>query len=91
MGKRQTEFLTGEETQVVLRVPDRRTFQGKRDYAILLTFLTTDLRKAETRNLPVGDELLQNGTSGVSALIEKDYLHHCAKLVHLASFRKISS
>jgi integrase/recombinase XerD len=53
--KKETEFLTEEEAQAILRVPDRRTLQGKRDYAILLTLLTTGLRKAEICNLKVGD------------------------------------
>ena len=47
MKKKETEFLTEEEAQAILRVPDRRTLQGKRNYAILLTLLTTGLRKAE--------------------------------------------
>ena len=55
MKKKETEFLTEEEVQAILRVPDRRTLQGKRDYAILLTLLTTGLRKAEICNLMVGD------------------------------------
>ena len=55
MKKKETEFLTEEETQAILRVPDRRTLQGKRDYAILLTLITTGLRKAELCNLKVGD------------------------------------
>lgn len=55
MKKKETEFLTQEEAQAMLRVPDRRTLQGKRDYAILLTLLTTGLRKAEICNLKVGD------------------------------------
>ena len=41
MKKKETEFLTEEEVQAILRVPDRRTLQGKRDDAILLTLLTT--------------------------------------------------
>src|SRR5512139_2644344 len=53
--KRETEFLTEEEAQAILRVPDRRRLQGKRDYAILLTLLTTGLRKAEICNLKAGD------------------------------------
>lgn len=53
--KKETEFLTEEEAQAMLRVPDRRTLQGKRDYAILLTLLTTGLRKAEICSLRVGD------------------------------------
>lgn len=55
MKRKETEFLTEEEAQSILRVPDRRTLQGKRDYAILLTLLTTGLRKAEICNLKVGD------------------------------------
>jgi integrase/recombinase XerD len=55
MKKKETEFLTEEEAQVILRVPDRRTLQGKRDYAILLTLLTTGLRKAEICSLKVQD------------------------------------
>jgi integrase/recombinase XerD len=55
MKRKETEFLTEEEAQAMLRVPDRRTLQGKRDYAILLTLLTTGLRKAEICNLKVED------------------------------------
>src|SRR4030042_2160104 len=55
MKKKETEFLTEQEAQAILRVPDRRTLQGKRDYAILLSLLTTGLRKAELCNLKVGD------------------------------------
>jgi site-specific recombinase XerD len=53
MKKKETEFLTEEEA--ILRVPDRRTLRGKRDYAIILTLLITGLRKAELCNLKVGD------------------------------------
>ena len=55
MKKKETEFLTQEEADAILRVPDRRTLQGKRDYAILLTLLTTGLRKAEICSLKVED------------------------------------
>jgi site-specific recombinase XerD len=55
MKKKETEFLTEDEAQAILRVPDRRTLQGKRDYAILLLLLTTGLRKAEICNLKVAD------------------------------------
>lgn len=55
MKRKETEFLTEEEAQTILRVPDRRTLQGKRDYAILLTLLTTGLRKAEICNLKIGN------------------------------------
>lgn len=55
MKKRETEFLNEEEAQAILRVPDRRTLQGKRDYAILLTLLTTGMRKAEICGLKAGN------------------------------------
>lgn len=55
MKKKETEFLTEEEAEAMLRVPDRRTLEGKRDYAILLFLLTTGLRKAEVCNLKVSD------------------------------------
>ncbi len=55
MKKKETEFLTEEEVQAMLRVPDRRTLQGKRNYAVLLTLLTTGLRKAEICGLKIGD------------------------------------
>ncbi len=53
--KRESEFLTPAEAHALLRVPDRRTLQGKRDYALLLTMLTTGLRKAELCSVKVGD------------------------------------
>jgi integrase/recombinase XerD len=53
--KRETEFLTEEEIEAILRIPDRRILQGKRDYAILLSMLTTGLRKAEICTLKVKD------------------------------------
>jgi len=55
MANKESEFLTPEEAQAMLRVPDRRTLQGKRDYAMLLTLLTTGLRKAELCGARVGD------------------------------------
>lgn len=53
MRKREPEFLTQEEVDAILRVPDRRTSQGKRDYAIILLLLTTGLRKAEICSLKI--------------------------------------
>jgi len=45
MKKRETEFLTEEEAQAMLRVPDRRTFKANVIMPSLLTLLTTGLRK----------------------------------------------
>jgi site-specific recombinase XerD len=51
--KRPSEFLTEEEVRALLRVPDRRTLKGKRDYALLLLMLSSGLRKAEVCSLSV--------------------------------------
>ncbi len=53
--KRVSEFLTEDEACAILRVPDRRTLQGKRDYALLLLMFSTGLRKAEVCSLRVAD------------------------------------
>lgn len=53
--KRVSEFLTDDEITAVLRAPDRRTLQGKRDYALLLLMFSTGLRKAEVCSLRVRD------------------------------------
>jgi len=53
--KKEPEFLTSEEIEAVLRVPDRRSLQGKRDYALLQVLLTTGLRKAELCKLKRND------------------------------------
>jgi site-specific recombinase XerD len=55
MKKKETEFLTGDEVQAILRVSDLRTRPGKRDFAVILTLLTTGLRKSEICNLHVRD------------------------------------
>lgn len=52
---RVSEFLTENEIKAVLRIPDRRSLKGKRDYALLLLMLSTGLRKAEVCNLKVKD------------------------------------
>jgi site-specific recombinase XerD len=39
----------------MLRVPDKRTLQGKRDYALLKTMFASGLRSAELCTLDVGD------------------------------------
>lgn len=52
--KKAAEFLTEEEVQSLLRCPDRRNSEGKRDYSILILMLFTGLRKAEVCSLKVG-------------------------------------
>ncbi len=51
--KRPSEFLTEDEVKAILRVPDRRTLKGRRDYALLLLMLSSGLRKAEVCSLSV--------------------------------------
>lgn len=51
--KRPSEFLTADEVKALLRVPDRRTLKGRRDYALLLLMLSSGLRKAEVCSLSV--------------------------------------
>jgi hypothetical protein len=46
--KKKTEFFTEEEAQAMLRIPDRRPLQGKRDYAILFTLLNTGYEKLKS-------------------------------------------
>ena len=53
--KRVSEFLTEDEISAILRVSDRRTLKGKRDYALLLLMFSTGLRKAEVCSLRVAD------------------------------------
>lgn len=53
--KKIPEFLTDPEVKALLRVPDRRTLQGKRDYAILKLLVNSGLRKAELCSLAIGD------------------------------------
>ena len=55
MKKKETEDLTAEEVAATLRIPDRRFLEGKRDYAILLTLVTTGFRKAELCSLKTAD------------------------------------
>lgn len=52
--KRESTFLVQEEIEAMLRVPDRRILQGKRDYALLKTLFATGLRAAELCALDVG-------------------------------------
>ncbi|MEK7216087.1 MAG: tyrosine-type recombinase/integrase, partial [Chloroflexota bacterium] len=49
------EILSIEEAEALLRSPDRRTLQGKRDHAVLALLLATGLREAELCALDLGD------------------------------------
>ena len=47
--------LSGEEVEAAIRLPDRSTAQGQRDYAILLLLARLGLRAGEIADLELGD------------------------------------
>jgi site-specific recombinase XerD len=63
--KRPSEFLTPQEATALLRCPDTRTLQGKRDKALLMLMLTTGLRKAEVCALKVKSIVSWNNTKAI--------------------------
>ena len=48
-------YLTGPETDALLAAPDRATWYGRRDHALLLTTVQTGLRVSEVTGLTIGD------------------------------------
>jgi integrase/recombinase XerD len=48
-------WLNKEQAKTLLSQPNRNTIKGKRDYAIILTFLLTGLRRKELANIMRGD------------------------------------
>lgn len=52
---RISTFLSESEVKDILRQPNRMTLEGKRDYAILLLFLSTGIRRNELCSLKRGD------------------------------------
>jgi len=48
-------WLNKEQAKTLLSQPNRNTVKGKRDYAIILTFLLTGLRRKELANIRRGD------------------------------------
>lgn len=53
--RRMVEFLTEEETAALVAAPDRSTWIGRRDHAMLLVAVQTGLRNAELRSLRLRD------------------------------------
>jgi site-specific recombinase XerD len=49
--KRLVGYLTREEMEAILDVPDRKTWSGQRDYAMLLTFYNSGARVSEITSL----------------------------------------
>ncbi len=48
-------YLTSTETDALLAAPDRTTWYGRRDHALLLTAVTTGLRVSEITTLSISD------------------------------------
>lgn len=48
-------YLTGLETEALLAAPDRTTWHGRRDHALLLTAVQTGLRVSEITGLTISD------------------------------------
>lgn len=59
--RRVVSFLTDAEVDALLGAPDRSTFLGRRDHALLLTAVQTGLRVSELVNVRVGDVALGTG------------------------------
>ena len=59
--KRTVTFLTSDEVQALLDAPDRTTWAGRRDHALLLTAVQTGLRVSEVLGLTRADTQLGTG------------------------------
>ncbi|WP_223565156.1 tyrosine-type recombinase/integrase [Agrobacterium tumefaciens] len=59
--KRSVTFLDAEEIAALLAAPDRTTWVGRRDYALLLLALQTGLRASELISLRCNDVVLGTG------------------------------
>jgi len=59
--KRQVHFLTRQEIETILAVPDRTSWLGRRDYTLLLLAVQTGLRLSELIGLDRDDIFLGRG------------------------------
>jgi integrase/recombinase XerD len=60
-GKATVTWLTGPETEALTAAPDRDTWHGRRDHALLLTAVHTGLRVSELTGLTIADTHLGDG------------------------------
>jgi len=60
--KRAVTFLDSEEIAALLAAPDRATWAGRRDHALLLLAVQTGLRASELVGLRCGDVVLGSGS-----------------------------
>jgi site-specific recombinase XerD len=59
--KRQVNYLTRPEVEALLAAPDRHTWSGRRDYALLVVAVQTGLRCSELAGLRIEDVELGRG------------------------------
>jgi integrase/recombinase XerD len=59
--KRAVTFLDGDEIAALLAAPDRSTWAGRRDHALLLLAVQTGFRASELVSLKCGDVVLGSG------------------------------
>jgi len=71
-------YLDEKEIKALLRAPDRSTWLGRRDHALLLTAIQTGLRVSELANLRVGDVSLSTGAH--CRVLGKGRKERCATL-----------
>lgn len=76
--KRTVTFLDGGEIAALLAAPDRSTWAGRRDHALLLVALQTGLRASELVNLRCGDIVL--GTGAHTRCLGKGRKERCTPL-----------
>jgi integrase/recombinase XerD len=60
-GKATLTWLTGPESEALTAAPDRNTWHGRRDHALLLTAVHTGLRVSELTGLTIADAHLGDG------------------------------
>jgi integrase/recombinase XerD len=71
-------YLDQKEIKALLRAPDRTTWLGRRDHALLLTAIQTGLRVSELAGVRVADVSL--GTGAHCRVIAKGRKERCATL-----------
>lgn len=59
--RRTVEFLSRTEMEALLAAPDRSTWTGRRDHAVLMVALQTGLRASEIINLQYCDVIIDTG------------------------------
>ena len=78
-------YLEKAEVDAVLAVPDRRTPQGRRDYALLLFLYNTGVRATEAAELTIDALVLDAAAPAVRILGKGRKIRHCPLWPHTAA------